>query len=620
MTWLGFDGEGIGKSPHRYVQVCVSNGDKSFQNYLEDVRGLSTEAVLSWLLKLPGGKGSDVHVAGYYLSYDWTMILRDLPDRSLYRLLRPELRHRSRDEGGGFTPVHFRGYRLEFLSGMMKIRRGERSVTVWDVGKFYQSRFVQALETAGFAPPELIARMKNERGTWREDDLDRMRDYCLEECTFLARLVTLLEEQHAAIGLEPKSWHGPGSTASALLSKYKVLDCHAHAPNVVEELSSRAFFGGRFEQSCIGSRPGMFSYDVRSAYPHAMSTLPCLKHGKWVHRRKAPKDGAVALVRYKVKDIGDRVWGPLPCRLEDGSIVWPRGGSTGWCWSVEWEAAQTWKEVTYGREHWELQKRCSCTPFDFMRDLYAWRVTRPENKQVVKLAMNSGYGKVAQSIGGGSRWSSRIWAGIITATTRARMLDLVDSHADESKLAAIATDGAYTSEDVHRTGDIVADDGLGGWEASEKGLMTFVRPGIYWSHADILAWYGKPDDKTLAEAAAKAVRSRGISRRHLLTQIVGAERAIEAKEPRALLGTTTQFGGARECVYLTPSNVYKRSPLYGQWYETPATLSLRPEPKRDADWRPPMLAGVESAPYRPNRSADAELLKVVGSMLEGRLR
>jgi hypothetical protein len=622
VTWLGLDGEGLGRRPHRYVMLCVSDSTARNVDCIEDVNGLPTHAVLSWLLKLPaarkGGDGhGNVNVAGYYLSYDWTMILRDLPDRLIYRLLRPELRATSRGEGGGFLPVHWRGFKLHFLSGMMRISRGDRAVSVWDVGKYYQSRFVAALEQAGFAPPELIERMKAERGTWTEDDLDRMRDYCFEECKHLAKLVESLEEQHHALGLAPRTWHGPGSTASALLVKHKVQDFHAKPLySEVVDRADRAFFGGHFEQSCIGRREGVHSYDIRSAYPHAATTLPCLKHGKWQHRKRAPKDGAIALVRYKVKDIGERAWGPLPCRLEDGSIVWPRGGSTGWVWSVEWEAAQRhWKGIDYGREHWELVSRCDCEPFGFLRELYAWRVAHPENKQVGKLAINSVYGKIAQSIGGGSRWSSRVWAGIITATTRARMLDLVGAHADESHLAAIATDGAYSSEELDIEGP-----GLGDWERSYKGNMTFVRPGIYWSEEDVLAWYADPKSKTLAEAAAKAVRSRGISRRHLLTQIVGAENAIAAGDARALLGVTQQFGGARECVYRTPSGAYKRSPLYGQWYETPATLSLRPEPKRDAGWRPPMLAGVESAPYRSGASKDSKLLRVIGSMLEGRIR
>lgn len=624
MTWLGFDGEGIGRNPHRYVMVCVSSSDKRFQDTLTDVNGLSTEAVLSWLLKLPasrkrkGDKSEHINLAGYYLSYDWTMILKDIGPRGVWRLLRPEVRLRSRDEGGGFLPVQWRGFRLHYLSGMMRIERGDRVVTVWDVGKYYQSRFVNALEEAGFAPSKLIERMKQERGTWTLDDLDRIEPYCLEECQNLAALCEQLESQHEAIGLSPSTWHGPGSTASALLSKHKVERCHARPSAAVQDLAERAFFGGRFEQSCIGLREDMLSYDIRSAYPHAMVTLPCLAHGKWVHRRKAPKDDAVALVRYRVLDIGPRVWGPLPCRLDDGSIVWPRGGSSGWCWNVEFQAALAWRGVEYGREHWELVKRCDCQPFSFMRELYEYRMSRPELKKPAKLAMNSGYGKLAQSIGGGSRWSSRVWAGLITATTRARMLDLITLHSDESRLAAIATDGAYSSEsDINGIED---EKALGCWEIGEKGLMTFVRPGIYWSHADILEWYGRPGDKTIVEAAAKAVRSRGIGRRHLLTQIIEAEGAISCGTERALLGVTTQFGGARECVYRTPSGVYKRSPLYGQWYETPATLSLKPEPKRGADWMPLMLPGVESAPYRAGKSKDAKLLKLVGSMLEGRLR
>lgn len=621
MSWLGLDGEGLGRHPHRYVMLCVSDASARNVDCIEDVNGLSTHAVLSFLLKLPAAQKTrngtrDVHIAGYFLSYDWTMILRDLPNRALYRLLRPELRARGRSEGGGFSPVVWHGFTLDFLSGMMRIKRGEVSLTVWDVGKYYQSRFVAALESAGFAPPALIERMKAERGTWDEDDLDRMREYCFEECKALAALCELLESQHLAIGLDPRTWHGPGSTASALLVKHKVEACHDKPPGEVEDRAERAYFGGHFEQSCIGRREGMHSYDVRSAYPHAASTLPCLKHGKWQHRRRAPRDGATALVRYRLRDIGERAWGPLPCRQEDGSIVWPRGGSTGWVWSVEWEAAQRhWKGVEYAREHWELMRRCDCQPFEFLRELYSWRVARPENKQVVKLALNSVYGKIAQSIGGGSRWSSRVWAGIITATTRARMLDLIGLHSDESNLAAIATDGAYSSELLDIEGPA-----LGDWERSEKGLMTFVRPGIYWAHEDILRWYADPASKTLTEAATKAVRSRGISRHHLLTQIVEAENAIAAGELRAKLGSTQQFGGSRECVYRTQAGAYKRSKLYGQWYETPATLSLRPEPKRDSGWRPPMLAGLESAPYRSGASADARLLKVLGSMLEGRIR
>ena len=619
--WLGLDGEGIGRQPHRYVLMCCSDADGRKSDYLEDVSGIPTEQGLTWLLDL-ASKGhkrreEEAHIAGYYLSYDWTMLLRDLPQRTLYRLLRPELRALPRGEGG-FSAVRWRGFRLHYLSGMMRIARGEKSVTVWDVGKYYQSRFVAALEQSGIAPSALIERMKLERGTWDENDLDRMRDYCLEECRALASLCELLERQHHSIGLKPRSWHGPGSTASALLKRYDVLASHAALTPTVSDLASRAYFGGRFEQSLIGSRQAVRSYDIRSAYPFAATTLPCLAHGKWVHRRRAPKDDAIALVRYRVTDIGDRVWGPLPCRLQDGSIVWSRGGQEGWVWNVEFQAAvRGWKKaVVYRKEHWELVSRCACRPFGFLAELYQERLRAPENKQVLKLAMNSVYGKLAQSTGGGSKWSSRVWAGLITATTRAMLLDLITAHSDESKLCALATDGAYTSEAL----DLDTQNALGSWEEGAPKFMTFVRPGIYWSHADILSWYGRPDDKSVVEAARKAVRSRGISRAHLLTQVALTEAAIARGDSRAILGTTTQFGGARECVYRTASGVYRRSRLYGEWYDMPATLSLEPTPKRDLDWRPPLLDGVQSAPYVRGLSKDALQLRLLGSILEGRIR
>ena len=502
MTWLGIDGEGIGRAPHRYVLLAASDSSGT-HDYVENVNGISTEVGLRFLLAL-ARRFPDSRLAGFYLSYDWTMLLRDVPNGALYRLLRPELRLRPRNEGAGFSPVYWRGFKLHYLSGMMRVTRGDESVTVWDVGKFYQSRFVAALEASGIAPSDLIQRMKEERGTWRESDLDRMRDYCLEECQALARLCELLETQHERIGLSLKSWHGPGSTASTLLSKNKVEKCHAKTPPHLENIVSRAFFGGRFEQAFIGSRAGVVSYDVRSAYPHAAASLPCLAHAKWRHRRRVPRDGALALVRFRIRDVGDRVWCPLPCRLEDGSIVWPRTGATGWAWSVEFEAARAWRGVEYGGEHWELVRNCSCAPFAFVPALYRERLARPENKQVLKLALNSLYGKLAQSAGGGSRWSSRVWAGIITATCRARMLDLIAAHGDESNLCAIATDGAYSTEKL-----AVEGEGLGTWERGEKGFMTFVRPGIYWAHADILKWYGNPTLDVRAKAVS-AVRSRGV--------------------------------------------------------------------------------------------------------------
>ena len=601
IVWLGIDGEGIGRFPHRYVQLCLSDSSGRYQDYIEDVNGLSTNDCLQFMLKSPGARRTNratkTRIAGYFLTYDWTKILKDMPSRTIYRLLRPELRVRPNGEGGGFSPVRWRDYKLHFLSGMMRIYQGNRSVTIWDVGKYYQSRFVVALEQSGLGSPELITRMKNERGTWTESDLDRTLEYCLQECQSLAQLVELLETQHNAIGLHPRNWHGPGSTASALLDMHGIQEYLKDPPPDIRDAALCAYFGGRFEHSLIGERPDVTSYDVRSAYPDAIHRLlPCLAHAKWRRVKKLPSERKTALIRYRLtvsRQGKERIWGPLPCRLKDGSIVWPRGGSEGWVWSVEfWPAFRHWKGVKF-LEAWVLERGCKCEPFAFVPELYDWRISRPENKQVVKLALNSMYGKIAQSAGGGSKYSSRIWAGIITAACRARMLELIAMHGDESRLYAIATDGAYSGEyhDIGKTG-------LGEWEVEREGAMTFLRPGIYWSK--------------------EKVRARGVGRAHLEKQIAAAEQAIADGSDALRMGTSTHFGNARQCVYSTPSGVIHRSKAYGEWLQLPVRLSLRPEPKRQPDWMPPLLDGVVSAPYGV-KSVDAQALKIIGSLLEGRL-
>jgi hypothetical protein len=611
--WLGIDGEGIGRFPHRYVMLCCNDAEGKQADYIEDVNGLSTKACLDWLLMLPDG----YQICGYYLSYDWTKILTDLPNKDIYRLLRPERRLTARSEGGYFTKVRWGKFSLHYLAGMMRIQKGDAKVTIWDVGKFFQARFAQALETSGLAPTELIKRLKGERGTkvWDEEYLDTIREYCLEECRYLAMLINLLTEQHEAIGLRLKAWHGPGSTAKALLAKHHIDQHLAKSPPEVEAAAHSAYFGGRFEQSVLGERAGVWAYDIRSAYPHGTFTLPCLAHGQWVHRKQLPSRDAVAMIRYRVTDIGDRAWGPLPCRLVDGSIVWPRGGSHGWVWANEfWPAVDHWTGVEYGGEAWVWEQTCVCQPFRFMAELYEWRVSRPENKQVVKLASNSVYGSIAQTVGGGGKFSSRVWAGMITASCRARMLELITQHYDEENVYAIATDGAFSSEYLN-----IDSSELGGWEVSEKGNMVFLRPGIYWATKDIKAWYNEPSESTI-KLAIRSLKARGVGRRHMLTQIRAAVKAVENGDERANLGTTTLFGGARSCVYRVKSGHVRRSRLYGEWFDSPATLSLRPQPKRDDDWRPPMLDNVESKSYNSkHRSAEAEALKIIGSLLESRL-
>lgn len=612
--WIAIDGEGIGRDPHRYIMLAASDIDGNSE-VIENRDGLTTKECLDFILDIP----NTARVCGYYLGYDWTKILGDLPDVSIYRLLRPELRALPQDEGGGFSYIRWKGYRLHYLAGMFRVSNRGRKTTVWDLGKFFQAPFVDAIEAWQVkAPLADIKKMKDNRSSFSENDRESIKAYCLSECRALADLATSLENAHIDVGIKPKSWHGPGSTAGALMKELGIQDKRGECPQELDYIADCAFFGGRFEHSNIGLFRRVIGNDIISAYPYQAFKLPCLQHGKW-RRTKRAQDitkGVAACVRYRIDDIGDKeVWGPLPCRLRDGTIVFPRGGASGWVWLDEFLVAQEhWNGVHFGGEAWVLYQECDCQPFAELLNLFRERVKlgKSGRGRITKLALNSVYGKLAQTVGN-PRFASRIWSGMITSGTRAQLLRLMVVHTARESVLALATDGLYSQEKVLHPEPPLTPDMLGAWERDEPKDMVFVRPGIYWAE----------DSDT--------VRARGLGRK-LLDPNSGDEKrrkrvleqrakvidAIECDDKEVIVGESELFGGARACVYRLRDGTYRRSKNYGNWHSIPARVSLDPRPKRTLTWGLHLLHGIESAPYSKTPiSDDAKAMKVLGDVFWG---
>jgi hypothetical protein len=532
---------------------------------------------LDWLVSL-GTR--DARLCGYYLSYDWTMILKDLPDGDIYRLLRPETRALP---GGSFERIAYEGYLLHFLAGAMWIARDdERAVAVWDVGKFFQGPFVDALHAWDVAPDvrDRIAQMKARRSLFAWRERKRIRDYCLAECGALAELATLIERAHTDAGLKMRSWFGPGSTAGTLLARHNIREKRGIIPPPVEAAARIAYFGGRAEISTCGTiaRP-VYGYDISSAYPYHASMLPCLEHSRW-ERTALERDIEGAAHAVVCGDIESahpaEDWAPLPIRQPGGTIVFPSRGARGYWWRDEWLAARRgWRGLRFDHA-FLLRTDCGCRPFDFVPALFARRkeVGKETGEgKVLKLAINSVYGKLAQTVGP-AQYASRVWAGMITSGTRAQLLDRMRMHRRLDSVLMLATDGLYSTEP--HDADIPIR--LGGWERESyiEG-MTIIRPGIYWLGGGTL-------------------RARGMGRATLERAQGMLAEGLAKGEERVVCPSRTAFGGARMTVYATPGGL-RRSSYYGQWHEIPTHVSLAPGPKRARDWRPPQLSGVDSAPY-----------------------
>jgi len=587
--WIGLDGEGVGREPHRYTLLAWSDATGERSAHIHDARGLSTRRCIEFLLSIP----PEARIAGFYLHYDWTMILRDVANRALYELFRPELRARPKDEGGGFSPVKWRHYELDYLARRMRIRKRGKCIDVWDLGAFYQMPFVKMLETWNVgtqAERDLVTEMKEKRATFeRETTEAQRREYCLLECKLLADAAEKLEVAHEKVGLPLRTFHGPGSTAGVALKRWGIKKKRGNIPRRVQDAALRAYFGGRFErrEQKVTPLPWGVAYDIISAYPAATLTLPCLEHARWhwTEKESVALAAEQACVKFSLERTRNkRAWGPLPIRLANGNIVFPRSGARGWTWLEEYRVARKWSQVRF-LGAWVLRRKCDCQPFAGTQELFDRRaeVGRKTGEGLtLKLCVNSLSGKLAQN-SRNAPFHSRVWAGMITSDTRARILRVLVKH--DAHVLAIATDGILADKDL----ELECGEGLGDWERTEFENLVMVRPGIYWT----------TDPKSKKKrVTVNSTKARGKPRKSVLRERKKILTAILRGDEQVTLKPIQQFGGAKACVYRTrEAGIYRRAARYGEWFEQPAKIGLEPGPKRAANWKLWELPGVESMPY-----------------------
>ena len=616
---VGVDGEGVEiGGQHRYVLLTwAEDGERG--SYVENASGLTTVQCLDFLLGIP----NLAKAFGFAFNYDLTMMLRDLPPDVLYRLFRPELRRRIGSRANrGPMPVQWLGYRLNLMGTRFTVERNRRKRVVWDVFRFYQSAFVKALRNWKTAPAYVIDRiqsMKKRRNEFHANMLPEIREYCREECQLLARLVTQLITAHDACGLDLRAFYGAGSTAGLLLDSWaigeKKRDASAKKAAMRSAIAS-AFFGGRFENSVAGIVEGpIYSYDICSAYPYELAFLPCLDHGVWSHTRSEMRmrEARAALVEYVLPRGERRAWGPFPFRDQKGCIIYPGESGGGWVWRQEFLAGERLFQNVRFCSAWVFEHACDHRPFAAIPRIYLERLRLGKDGAgiVLKLGMNSVYGKLAQSVGR-PKFQSWIWAGMVTAGTRSIALDVLGVHRDWENCLSFATDGILTREPLALL-PVPRDTGtsegarefgkepLGGWDRKvEHRPVFFSRPGVFF-----------PLDPT--EEDVDRIRARGIGRKELFEasdRLVSAWRAGRYGEIE--LGTLRRFCGAKSST--RPPSLknpeYRKTDEYGCWVERPVTASMNPLPKRAPliDRRGDMallhvrrFPGQVSAPY--NRAA-----------------
>lgn len=493
---VGIDGESTNDG--RFVMLTAASDDGWSNVVMVDdpeVDELTTRQCFDFLLAIP----RRYLCWGFTFGYDVNMMLRDLLRDDTETIEQREKVLRILHEN---NKVRWRNYRIEYIDDKVFsvaptewVGRGKsRAIpgstrVVWDMFPWVQCSFVKWLRDWKLASPEVIdeiERMKKLREHFTAADMDAMAAYNMSECQLLAKGANELLDRLDAAGIPRLSkFHSPAQSGKAVMRRENVLTHYRKAFRNIDlnDAIDAAYYGGRAEVASVGPVEGpLYAYDINSAYPANATRLPCLACGGWRHMPLDAKLDDLSLVHVSWRVPTGTTWGPLPVRPKTGSNRWPCAGE-GWYWGVEARAAQRHAKLKID-EHWRFFPRCKHTPFAYLADIYDQRAQlvadEREEQIILKLTLNATYGVLAEKPHKNQRsepkFRSLMWAGWITAATRAMLLE----HLDDD-VVMLATDALVTRRPIDLPGVGAKPKPLGGWDRTVYDEMFITGSGRYWA-------------------------------------------------------------------------------------------------------------------------------------------
>lgn len=427
-------------------------------------------------------------------------------------------------------------FKYSFKDGKRK-RRLDASdrIEIFDTFGFFQMSLVAAIENCpGVVTPDelkIIKAGKKQRGNFKLEDVETAKVYTALE---LKSLASMMNVQRASLlnaipdkPIKLKRWHGAGSIAKAMLDFYiggekTGEERRAHirqmlgsemfqgAPNTKPpderermDWIFRAYFGGRVDLVKQGNYHGVIhEYDLSSAYPSFAVVLPNMKNGCWekvINPTREQVESANMVSMFHVRTHGyerDLPFYALPFRTESGSVYYPPLVE-GIYMRDHVIAAYKHYDYFQGQKRlchygvnphgpsleivsaWLFHPATDEKPFAWIRGLFDYRVQLEDKagKQVIKLGINSVYGKFAESIGDRPPlYASPFFAAAITAGAQRKTVEAALTAPDD--IVMFATDAVYATRplDVHAP----EKKTLGEWEHTAVGAGgVFIQSGVY---------------------------------------------------------------------------------------------------------------------------------------------
>lgn len=489
----------------------ISGQNLSIDDCLEVIRAVGIDNSLS----------KPIYI-GFGFRYEVTFFLRDMP----WKLAEKLWKGRGRN-----TAITWHNCRFEYLKGKyFQISKGGKkdettpywSVRIYECFSWFNTNLVDAAKkhishTKHWRKHgEFITASKSSRQSFTFKDLRKVVKYWEVEQETLVILMDHIRNLIVNAGLPlPSHWWGPSALTAACFRHYGVKE---HMTNEQPDdfiMACRfAYYGGRFEQFKAGKHQGpIYQYDIASAYPFAMIDLWSFNDSRLEYCRDSKQFDwspfTLYHIRYKTEKQFWENWHsphPFPFRDLRGQIFFPGYVET-WLWGPELEHYWNDGEISF-LDCWRVipgeQK-----PFKWISELFELRCELKKNgnpaEYVVKITINSAYGKTAQRVGWNEEkflppeFHNLAWAGYITSKCRAMVWNA--TLLSNGGVFQIETDAVFSTTEIDLpqiSGKNLPTD-IGRWERTEyEGIIT-LQNGIYWTKKD--GFWKKPKFRGMRKGA-----------------------------------------------------------------------------------------------------------------------
>lgn len=369
----------------------------------------------------------------------------------------------------------------------LTIMKGKHSVNFYDISQFYPERKLSKAyqKNIGKLDQDYLD-MKEKRSSFSsnyyKNNRKEIRNYCIQDCILTKKLAEhWIKLFHDAFRFYTARWLSSGYLAEKILIKYGIdiprLD---ETPEEVNEIATNATFGSRIELVRRGFISQVYSYDIKSAYPFALSQIPQMTKGKWIQSKKLEDNVLLGFFKIKCNIPRSKHISPFPFRV-NGKLIFPNGEFTTFVTLTELETCEdaSWYEIL---DSWQYLDENPEYPYkEFIQIMYEKRLKLKEDDNPLelpfKIILNSIYGKTGQGERANVRMGNLlnpIIFSTINGMCRAQIYKFIIDNNLERKVCMIYTDAITTTRNLN-----LESTKLGDFTSDKQGEAYLLQNGFY---------------------------------------------------------------------------------------------------------------------------------------------